>query len=267
MKEIILSESTSGIVEVKKIIDKIKDIEHKISEGEQEIRALHNQLKSSKTVIEKAGKEKDEEVLFFFRKGISNDELFKLIENSDKSYSTTFKNLGNLITSSNKNILLLSEMINSLAMLSGLSFEKVEESTSQLEELTSILQQSVDNGGELGSQLNKILRSHINKIKEEKNKSQKIEYNFQILNDNFSELESNQQELHSIISALNINVSKNTKELKILTDSQTEKDTFLPAELDRVKKKVNYLLIINLFVIGLIFIGGILLFFTETTNI
>ncbi|MBD0824458.1 hypothetical protein [Aestuariibaculum marinum] len=269
MSEIIEIEEKDGIVKFENIINDLTGLEGKINQGKNDIAKLHYQLKQSKSSIEKAKSEKDKKVFVFFDKGISNEGLFNLIVDSDRSYSKTFKRVSDLISSGNNNMLLLSKMIGSLAMLSGLSFEKIMESTDELKNLSELLEQSSDVSGVHGDQINRILKSHINKLREEKQKHQKIEFNFRLLNDRMLEIESENSQLYNKIDALETSVNNILPKENLQDKASGNEENPALHELRNIddivssygilKYKTNFLIITNIIMFGAL----VYLFFYE----
>jgi DNA repair exonuclease SbcCD ATPase subunit len=181
MKEVIISETANGIVRASVVINKIKEVGKRYELSKTKSQNLLNDLNTTTTSI--ANTETN------FWGNYRKDDLFSLIRESHDSNLKTTKITNELIQNSNANSKDLSEMISALAMLSGLSFEKIAETSSELEEITKQLEQGVDNVGDNSNNIKRVVISQISRVKEERRKQERIDYNFGVLNNNFKELQ------------------------------------------------------------------------------
>lgn len=257
MKEVISSESITSIVDAKKIIDSISVINNKIEESKKTATSLLNSVNDSSKSLQKA---KDDDSFSRSVFGWSSETLLGFIIESNNATHSSVSSISKLIQNNNDNSKLLAEMIGKLAMLSGLSFEKISETTAQLEEMAMNFEQNSSGNTEQAGQLKRVILAHINKIREEKNKADRIEFNFGVINDNLKELN---EKLNSINienekkivliqellnSKLNINNIENDKEIVLfpeLLNSKSE-EHFLKIQKNQ-RKLINYLGVFSLF--------------------
>ncbi|MCG8732589.1 hypothetical protein G1K46_06170 [Tenacibaculum finnmarkense] len=262
MKEVRISETANGIVKVGSVVNKITDVNNRYELSKEKSENLLNDLQQTTTSIASTTTN------FFgnYRK----DDLFDLIQESHNSTLKTTIITNELIQNNNENTKVLSEMISFLAMLSATSFQKISETSSELEAITEELEKGVGKIGGNSTNINRVVISQIKKVKEEKQKQEDIDYNFGALNENFKELnvklqdykESSLKELKELkelyeISSKELNVKfqdykesslKELKELKELYETSSE-DHFIKT-LKRQKTMIYVLFL--LFLVSLI---------------
>ena len=207
MKDILISETATSIVSAGKIVDNLNKLEERIQLSKSHAKTLFKDLDNSSNSIENT----DEK----FFGGYKTKDLFILIQDNHKTDVKTTRVVNNLIKNNNKNIEDIARMIGSLAMLSGLSFEKLSENTTELEEISNQLKSESNNSNDTSKNLKRVIISQIDRVKEEKKKQDKIDYNIGILNENLKEL---QQEF-TILKKVN---NEQTKEIKNLFHSTSE---------------------------------------------
>lgn len=235
MQEVIISENVTSIVDAKKIIDSISVINNKIDESKQTAVNLIKTVNDSSNSLQKA---KDDDSFTRRFLGWKSETLFDFIIESRNITHSSVSSISKLIQNNNDNSKLLTEMISKLAMLSGLSFEKISETTEQLEEMAKNFEQNSGGNTKQAVQLKQVIISHINKIKEEKNKADKIEFNFDVINDKLKKLNEK----------LNTNNFENEKSIILiqqLLNSKSE-EHFLKIQKNQ-RKLINYLGIFSLF--------------------
>jgi len=181
MKEVLISDTATGVVSAGQIVSNLNKLEERIESSKAIAKNLFNSLDNSSNVIESTDKR--------FFGGYSTTDLYELIRDNHKSDVKTTEVVNKLIKNNNENIKDMSKMIASLAMLSGLSFEKLSENTTELEEISNHLKKGVDNSSKNSENLTRVIVSQIDRVKEEKKKQEKIDYNFGVLNNNFKELQ------------------------------------------------------------------------------
>ena len=181
MKEVLISDTATGVVSAGQIVSNLNNLEERIESSKAIAKNLFNSLDNSSNVIESTDKR--------FFGGYSTTDLYELIRDNHKSDVKTTEVVNKLIKNNNENIKDMSKMIASLAMLSGLSFEKLSENTTELEEISNHLKKGVDNSSKNSENLTRVIVSQIDRVKEEKKKQEKIDYNFGVLNNNFKELQ------------------------------------------------------------------------------
>lgn len=207
MKKIVISDTATGVVSAKRIVSNLNKLEERIESSKVIAENLFKSLDGSSNII------KSTDSRFFG--GYSTKDLYNLIIDNHKSDVTTTKVINNLIKNNNENIKDMSKMIASLAMLSGMSFEQLSENTTELEGISSHLKKGVDNSSNNSKNLTRVIVSQIERVKEEKKKQEKIDYNFGILNSNFKELQVEFNEYNKIND-------KKIKEVKKLYQSTSE---------------------------------------------
>lgn len=229
MKEVDVSETTGGIVKAGAVINKIKEVDRRYELSKMKSENLLNDLNETSNIINNT----DTNFWGNYRK----DDLFSLIRESHNSTLKTTKITSDLITNSNENSKILSEMIGALAMLSGLSFEKISENSTELEEITKELEKGVDGVDDNSTNIKRVVVSQINRVKEENKKQEKIDYNFGVLNENFKELQIEFKEYREVNE-------KKIKEVKKLYQTSSE-DHFIK----RLKKQKTMIYILFFLVI------------------
>ncbi|WP_296623213.1 hypothetical protein [Marivirga sp.] len=180
MKEVNISDNVTKIVDAKKIIDKVTLVNDRYETSKARTKYLLSHINSAKNSIDK---------VYRGEKGnswgsLDKDALLDLIKDVNNASSKSISSISELIINNNENSKLLAEMITALAMLSGLSFEKISETTAELEEIASQINDSTSGNEEQGKQIKRIVVSQIEKIKEEKKRADRIEYNFSVINEN-----------------------------------------------------------------------------------
>jgi len=180
-----MSEKNTSIIEAKKIIESISGINDKIEESKQTAENLIRNINDSSNSLQKA---KNDESFTRRFLGWKSETLFDFIIESRNITHSSVSSISKLIQNSNDNSKLLAEMIGKLAMLSGLSFEKISETTAQLEKMAVNLEQSSNGNSEQAVQIKRIILAHINKIKEEKAKTERIQSKFEGIDYYFTEL-------------------------------------------------------------------------------
>ncbi|OSY88536.1 hypothetical protein WH52_07250 [Tenacibaculum holothuriorum] len=181
MKDIVISDTAKGIVSAGKIVNSLEKLDQRIEQSKSQAKNLFKDLDKSSTSIHKT-----EEKLFG---GYKTKDLFNLIRDNHKTDVKTTRIVNNLIRNNNDNIKDISKMIGALAMLSGLSFEKLSENTTELEEISNQLKNGLDHSSDNSKNLKRVIISQIDRVKEEKKKQEKNDYNIGVLNDNFKELQ------------------------------------------------------------------------------
>lgn len=197
-----ISENVTGIVNAKKIIDKISLIEDRYNQSIQNTKNLLINVNVAKNSIEAVyNKDKGRNWVG----GIQKQALLDLIREGNNATSESISSISKLIQNNNENSKLLSEMVGSLAMLSGLSFEKISETTAELEEIVNQINDSSSGSEVQGKQIKRIVISQIEKIKEEKKRADMVEYNFGVINENIKEVK---EKLNSRILEVNTKINK-----------------------------------------------------------
>ncbi|TDE44396.1 hypothetical protein E0I26_08475 [Flavobacterium rhamnosiphilum] len=251
MKEVYISESVTSIVNAKKIIDSISVINNKIEESKKTAENLIENINQSSNLLQKA--KNDNSITRKVFKW-STETLFSFIIESNNATHSSVSSISKLIQNNNDNSKLLAEMIGKLAMLSGLSFEKNSETTAQLEEMAKNFEQNSSGNTEQARQIKRVILAHINKIKEEKNKADRIEFNFGIINDNLKELNKNLNAINiendkkialiqeSLNAKLNVNNIENNKEIVLIPELLNSKseEHFVKIQ-NKQRKLINYL--------------------------
>lgn len=207
MKEIVISDTATGVVSAREIVSNLNKLEERIESSKAIAKNLFKSLDNSSNAIRSTDSG--------FFGGYSTKDLYHLISDNHKSDVETTRVVNNLIKNNNENIKDMSKMIASLAMLSGLSFEKLSENTTELEEISSHLKKGVDNSSNNSKNLTRVIVSQIERVKEEKKKQEKIDYNFGILNSNFKELQVDFKEHKK-------DTEKKIKEVKKLYQTSSE---------------------------------------------
>ena len=214
MKEVISSESITSIVDAKKIIDSISAINNKIEESKKTAENLIANINESSESLIKA---QNDNSLSRRIGGWSSESLFKFIVNCNNTTHSSVSSISKLIQNNNDNSKLLAEMIGKIAMLSGLSFEKISETTAQLEEMALNFEQNSIGNTEQAGQLKRVILAHINKIREEKNKADRIESNFEKLNSITIENEKKLVLIHELLNSKSeehfVKIQKNQRKL------------------------------------------------------
>lgn len=244
MEEINISQNITSIVDAKKIIEAISSMNNRYETSKKEAENLILDLSDSSSQIQKAN---DDTSIARRIGGFSSETLLNLITGSSNAAQTSVTSISKLIKNTNENTKILAELIGKLAMLSGLSFEKISQTTAELEVLANNLVASSGGDSEQASQIKRIILAHINKIKEDKNKSDKIEFNFKIIDNKLIEL----------TDKLNITSLENENKIKLihnLLNSKSEED-FVKI-LKKQKKIINGLIVFTtcMFLIILVFI-------------
>lgn len=229
MKEVIISENVTSIVDAKKIIDDISVINHKYEESKKEAISLIGNIDKTSEKIKKVKDDPSYKKKLF---GPSKEDLLTLIFEENNAMHSSISSISKLIQNNNDNSKLLAKMISKLAMLSGLSFEKISETTAELEEIANNLEQTSGGNTKQAGQLKQVILSQINKIKEEKNKADKIEFNFGVINDNLKELEEK-------FNMINLENEKKIILIQELLNSKSE-EHFIKIQ-NRQGKLINYL--------------------------
>lgn len=186
MKDISISDNVNNVVQAKKIIDKLVNIDNRLELSNNKSNELLVKIKDSndKSIALKEDKNKGGLITTY-----STGKLYDLIlQNSNASLSSSIL-ISDLLISNNQNIKDLSEMINTLAMLSGLSFEKISETSAELDEMIRQLYESSNNNFKNSSQTKDIIISQIERARDEKKRWDNIEYNLAIINENIKTLE------------------------------------------------------------------------------
>lgn len=207
MKDIIISDTATGIVSAGKIVNRLNKLDERIELSKSQAKNLFKDLDISSNSIEKTEKK-------FFR-GYKTKDLFDLIIDNHNTDVKTTKIVNNLIKNNNENIKDISKMIGSLAMLSGLSFEKLSENTTELEEISNQLKNGIDHSSDNSKNLKRVIISQIDRVKEEKKKQEKNDYNIGVLNENFRELQIDFKEYRK-------GTEKKIKEIKGLYQTSSE---------------------------------------------
>lgn len=227
MQEVIISENVTSVVDAKKIIDSIAVINNKIDESKQTAENLIKSVNSSSESLQKA-KNDDSYTRRFL--GWKSETLFEFIIESRNITHTSVSTISKLIQNNNDNSKLLAEMISKLAMLSCLSFEKISETTEQLEEMAKNFEQNSGGYKEQAGQIKRVILAQINKIKEEKNKADRIENNF--------------KELNEKLNVVNTENEKRIILIQELINSKSE-EHFIKIQ-NKQRKLINYLGVFSL---------------------
>ncbi|RXP63502.1 hypothetical protein EC396_01470 [Lutibacter sp. HS1-25] len=245
MKEVEISENVTSIVDAKKIIDKITLVNNRYEESNRNAKSLLSNINRAQSSIEEVCNGK---------KGrswgsLDKQALLDLIKEDNNATSKSISSISKLITNNNENSKLLAEMVGALAMLSGLSFEKISETSAELEGIINQIKES-SNGNEVqGNHIKRIVISQIEKTVEERKRADKIEYNFGIINDNIREIDK-KLKLEKIATS---NKIENIETLiNVISEKKNEKT------LSNQKKKINLLIIFSM--TNLIIILGFLFY-------
>ncbi|MEN9909254.1 MAG: hypothetical protein RLZZ540_2403 [Bacteroidota bacterium] len=171
-----MPENATSIIDAKNIVNSISIINNKLDESKKNAENLINNInKSSESLVRAKNDNSLKRKIFKW----STETLLDLIVESNNATHSSVSSISTLIQNSNDNSKLLAEMIGKIAMLSGLSFEKLSETTTQLEEMVIKLEQNSSGNTEQADQIKRIILAHINKIKEEKTKTERIESKFE----------------------------------------------------------------------------------------
>jgi hypothetical protein len=252
MKEVIISQNATSLVEAKKIIDSISVINNKYEESKKTATNLISSVNDSSKLIQKA---KDDSSITRKVFGFSSESLLELIYESNNAMHSSVSSISKLIQNNNDNSKLLAEMISKLAMLSGLSFEKISETTEQLEEMAKNFEQNSSGNTEQAGQIKRVILAHINKIKEEKNKADRIEFNFGVINDNL-------KKLNEKLNANNIENEKRIILIQELLNSKSE-EHFIKIQ-NKQKKIINFFAVFSV-VTFLILTSFVVYYFNVTS--
>lgn len=245
MKEIEITEDVTSIVDAKKIIDKITLVNDRYEESNRNTKYLLSNINSAQNSINDVCSGK---------KGrswgsLDKDALLDLIKEDNSATSKSISSISKLITNNNENSKLLAEMVGALAMLSGLSFEKISETSAELEGIANQIIESSSGNKLQGKQIKRIVVSQIEKIKEERKRADKVEYNFGIINENIKEINEK----------LNVEQNKIAKiEKLVLIKSKKDFANTLTSQ----KKKIKLLTLFSIF--NLIIILGIIFYFVRS---
>lgn len=194
MEKIETLEKTESTVDAKEIIGSIPGIINRFEKSKNSASQLIQNVKNSSSTLRKA---KNDDT--FKRKmfGWSSETLLDFIIQSNNATHTSVSSISKLITNNNENSILLAEMIGKLAMLSALSFKNTSEVTTQLETMAKNFEKQSNNNTVQAGQIKKVVLAHLNKIKEEKEKADKIDSNFNSVNNNLVELNNQFVQLKS----------------------------------------------------------------------
>jgi len=182
MKGVIILPTANEIVKIGTVINKIKKVDRRYELSKTKSESLLNDLEKTTTSIESTSTN--------FWGNYRKEDLFYLIQESHNSTLKTTKITNELIQNSNENTKALSEMIGILAIFSGLSFQKISETSSELEAITEELEKGVDKIDGNSTNINRAVISQIKKIKEEKQKQEDVDYKFHVLEDELTELQT-----------------------------------------------------------------------------
>lgn len=243
MKEIRISKTAKGVVKASVVVSNLQKINERYELSKDKANSLFKDLDNTHTKIAKTDSR--------FFGGYNTSKLYCLISESHEANLITSKNIYDLISYNNENAKELSEMIKTLAMLSGLSFEKIAENSSELDEISKELESSTNNTEDNSTNIKRVVILQLNKVKEEKKRQENIDYNFGILNENFKELQKELQKLKT-----------SHKEIKNLYNTTSEKH-FL--KVLKKQKKMIYLLFFTLislivFLLYIFFVNNIISF-------
>lgn len=229
MQEVIISENVKQIVNAKEIIDSISGINDRYEQSKKLASGLINSINESSKSLQKA---KDDNSISRNVFGWSSETLLSFIIESNNATHTSVSSISKLIENNNENSKLLAEMLGKLAMLSGLSFEKISETTAQLEEMALNFEQNSSGNTKQGGQIKQVILAHLNKIREEKNKEDRIEFNFGVVNENI-------KDLNDKIKTLNIENEKRIALIQKQLNSKSEKH-FIDVQ-NKQSKIINFL--------------------------
>jgi hypothetical protein len=185
MKEVEISGNVTSVIDAKTIIDKITLVNERYEESNKNTKYLLSNIDRARNSIND---------VYSGKKGrswgsLDKDALLDLIKDVNNASSKSISSVSKLITNNNENSKLLAEMVGALAMLSGLSFEKISETSAELEAIVNQINQS-SNGNEVqGNHINRIIVSQIKKTVEERKRADRIEYNFGVINENIKEID------------------------------------------------------------------------------
>lgn len=230
-----ISENTTSIVDAKKIFDSISLINNKYEVSKKDAIELVNKVNLTSELIQKAKDDSSVKRRLF---GFSSESLLDLIYESNNAIHSSTSSISKLIQNNNDNTKLLAEMISKLALLSGLSFEKISETTAQLEEMAYNFEQNSDDNTEQAGQIKRIILAHINKIKQDKNNADQIEYNFGVINNNIEKLNEN-------LSSVNLENEKRIVLIEKLLKTKSE-DHFINIQ-KKQRKLINGLMAFSIF--------------------
>lgn len=246
MEEVVISENVTGIVNAKKIIDKISLINDRYDQSVQNTKNLLSNLNIAQNSIEAVyNKDKGRNWVG----GIQKQALLDLINEGNGATSKSISSISHLIQNNNENSKLLSEMVSALAMLSGLSFEKISETTAELEEIVNQINESSSGNAVQGKQIKRIIVSQIVKIKEEKKRANDVEFNFSIINENIKKID----EKLKLEKSETYNKFEKIEKLVNITSEKHFAKT-----LSHQKKKINLLTIFS--VINLLILLGFIFY-------
>lgn len=249
MEEIIITDNVKAIVDAKSIINNIEKINKNSDEIEEKINQLLEALKNKNSHINIAN-EKGNEKLLWIKKGLSNDDLFSLIKDENKQNNQRAELTFDLLRKEFENTKVISDQISSLAFLSGLSFEKIMESTSDLEKISNQLFNSENNVGSTKHNLNLLAKSHFDKILDEKKRYDRIEFNFGVLNSNTKELDIKLNKFIQEQSAINMKI-ENIEEM-FSNIGLSEKDSSVNSNLvEHINKQARQNKVLKILIIFL----------------
>lgn len=239
MKEVVISDTVKGIVKASDIVNKLKKVENRYESSKKQVNNLYKDLDSVRTSIFKTNEKK---ILWIETGNYKTKDLFKLIQESNNANYKVGIKTSELIKNINENSIALSEMTGDLAMLTGLSFKKISETTEELDKLSNKLKKGINGVGGNSNNIERVILSQINRVKEEKRKQEKYDYNFRVINDNLKELQKQVKDYKKEIDRKN-------KEIKRLFQSSSE-DHFIKV-LKRQKKMINLLFLISFILISI----------------
>jgi|GEM_PF-3471393 hypothetical protein len=187
MRDLIISDNVNSLINAKNIINKVIDIDKRLNDSKVKTSDLLVKIKKSNDSSNALKNQKDKGGIITT---YNTEKLYELIvQNSNASFSNTTL-ISELIIGNNQNVKDLSEMINALAMLSGLSFEKISETSAELEEIIRQLKDNSNQDFKNSSQTQRIIISQIERAKDEKKRWNEYGYNLGIINENINALEN-----------------------------------------------------------------------------
>ncbi|WP_150452320.1 hypothetical protein [Arenibacter lacus] len=191
MEEFVIIDNSTGIVEAKNVLSKVREVDNRINAARDRTQNLLVDLNSSSNSIQHVI---DGNVWY---KYLKKSTLLDLIRESSTATHNSISSISELIKSNNDNTKDLAEMIGVLVMLSGTSFEKIKESSVELEKIVNDVKESTAGSNVHGFHINKILAAHFDKVRADKERAEEIELRFNVLNENLNEVALNCDEINT----------------------------------------------------------------------
>lgn len=237
------SKISTNLVHAKDIIENIKLVDERYKTSNERTKSLLKHINEAQTSINQVVNKK---------KGhswgsLDKDALLSLIIDVNRASSRSVSSISDLIKNNNENSKLLAEMISALTVLSGLSFKQISETTAELEDIANHLQQSTNGSNVQGIQIKRIIVSQIEKFKEEKERTEKNETNFDVI---FKKLQESEEQLQLQLDGI-------TKSFQLRRDELTQKfkdfETETLGTIKAQKRKIKLLSAVSISNLILIF--------------